>query len=77
MKIHWVVFILFLVHGQMEEVILMGTVQIQISKERGKKGSLIVTVSKDKVCKLCFVFSKVLYDVFISIIVLQGSCEIL
>jgi len=37
MKTQWVVFILFHLHGQMDRVILMGTSQIQISKEREKK----------------------------------------
>jgi len=44
MKIHWVVFILFHLHGQMDGVIVMGTSQIQIRKEREEKNSVIVTV---------------------------------
>jgi len=43
MKTHWVVFILFHLREQMDGVILMGTSQIQISRERGKN-ILIMTV---------------------------------
>jgi hypothetical protein len=60
----------------MDGVILMGTSQIQISKEREKSGA-IVTVFTRRICKVCVVFSKVLYEVLVSITVLQGSCEIL